>query len=65
MGETMKMNEKLLTAFKKSDLTADRLSELSGVGRTTVYDWIAGNRDLRISTAEKIAVALGKKITIN
>ena len=57
------MNLLLLKAFRKSTWSAYKLSQEAGLSDTTITRWVAG-QDIRISTAEAIAKALGVKLKV-
>ncbi len=46
-------------AFKRSGLTAYRLSKLSGVSESALSRFLSGKMDLRLAVASKLCKALG------
>ena len=59
------MNKKLLLAFKRSKKTCYWLAQQTGINERGLGRWKAGQTDIRLSTAEKIAKALGVKIELS
>ncbi len=49
-------------AFRESGLSIKRLSVLSGVPYSACHGLLTGNRDVHISTVEKLSKVLGLKL---
>ena len=54
--------EQLRAAFTKSGLSRFELARRAGVSYAIVHRFIGGNRDITISTASKLADALGLEL---
>ena len=53
-----KMSEIVLFHRKKSGLTRNQLADLSGVGKTAIYDIEKGKETIRFSTLQKVLKTL-------
>lgn len=53
------LTDSVREAFRRSGLSVKRLSVLSGVPYASAHAFVAGDRDPRASTLEKLAAALG------
>ncbi len=49
----------ILSAYKKTRKTRNELSRRAGVGYPVVHGFVAGHRDIAISTASKLCTVLG------
>lgn len=56
--------EALQQAFIDSGLSIKRWSVVSGVAYASVHGFVCGSRDLHLSTADKLAGALGLKLVL-
>jgi transcriptional regulator with XRE-family HTH domain len=56
------LSSQLRSIIESRGLTLAELSQLSGVDATVIGRFIAGQRDLRLATADKIAEALGLRL---
>lgn len=57
-----KMSEIVLFHRKKSGLTRNQLADLSGVGKTAIYDIEKGKETIRFSTLQKVLKTLNIRI---
>lgn len=57
------LSESLRAAIEKSGLSVYRLSKESGVQATMIHMFLRGEKDLRLSTADRLAAALGLKLS--
>lgn len=56
------MSDRLREAIKNSGKTVYRISQESGVSHPVIFRFLSGERDIRLETAEKLAVALGLEL---
>src|SRR5438270_9824796 len=63
-GETMRLGEKLKELRTAAGLTQAGLAEASGRGLGAIRDYEQGNREPLLSTAFKIAEALGVSVEV-
>lgn len=56
------MTDVIRKAFRESDLSIKKLSDRSGVPYSAVHGLLTGNRDVQISTVEKLSKVLGLKL---
>ena len=56
------LSEALKQAIRNSDLTEYQIAKAAGVSQIVVSRFVAGERDIRMATADKLAVALGLKL---
>ncbi|MBC8433142.1 MAG: helix-turn-helix transcriptional regulator [Desulfobacterales bacterium] len=56
------MSEIVLFHRKKSGLTRNQLADLSGVGKTAIYDIEKGKETIRFSTLQKVLKTLNIRI---
>lgn len=50
---------KLRYVLKRMSVTGARLSELTGMSKSSIYKYLSGNRELSLKTARKMAAVLG------
>ena len=53
------LTEQLLTAISESGLSVNRLAKESGVEQSSLQRFVTGERDMRLSNANKLAACLG------
>lgn len=53
-----------LLRAEKSGLTRYRISKASGIGQSTLSEFVNSDRQLRLDIAERIANVLGKKLVL-
>ena len=58
-----KISEIVLFHRQKSGLSRNQLADLSGVGKTVIYDIEKGKETIRFSTLQKVLKTLNIKIT--
>ncbi len=56
------MTDVIRKAFRESGLSIKKLSDRSGVPYSAVHGLLTGNRDVQISTVEKLSRVLGLKL---
>jgi ribosome-binding protein aMBF1 (putative translation factor) len=56
------LSEPLKTAIRRSPKTVTQLAKEANVSQIILKQFLAGQRDLRLTTAEKLAQALGLKL---
>jgi plasmid maintenance system antidote protein VapI len=56
------LSQVLLTTIKERELTCYALAKMSGASATTIQRFVNGERGLSLSTAEKLAQALGLEL---
>jgi len=54
--------EKVVSKLKTLNMSAYRLSRLSGVSEPTISRWLSGKRDIKLKTANKIFAVLGLEL---
>jgi len=54
--------ETLRTAFEKSGMNRHELSRRTGIAYSVIHRFMAGDKDLNLRTASKIADALGLEL---
>ena len=57
-----KMTDVIKKAFRESGLSIKKLSDQSGVPYSAVHGLLTGNRDIQISTLEKLSKVLGLEL---
>jgi ribosome-binding protein aMBF1 (putative translation factor) len=57
------LGELLRDAIRKSGLTSTALSKASGVNTAVILRFLAGQRDITLATASRLAGALGMRLT--
>lgn len=61
----MKINEQLKRIRKDRKMSAQKLSDLSGVNRSTIHNFENGKMDITTNTLYKLAYSLGATLTIS
>lgn len=56
------LKEQLEPLIRKSKIA--RVAEASGVHATRISDWLAGRRDIRVQTLERLAEAVGVRLSV-
>jgi plasmid maintenance system antidote protein VapI len=56
------MTDQLKKAIAKSGLTINGLAVASGIPQPVLHRFMAGERDLKLATADKLATYLGLKL---
>ena len=59
-----KMKEFLLKALREREISLRGINEKTGVGITTINNWLFKGIEPTVTNAEKVLKALGYKITI-
>ena len=63
MGTKVKpISDVLRDAIKRSEMTVYRLAQESGVSQPVISRFVSGERDLRLETADRLALALGLRL---
>ena len=57
-------NDRLLSIFEKSKISAYKLQQQTGVSYSQLSRWRRGETVISIEIADKIAAALGRKIEL-
>lgn len=57
------LTEQLLQAIADSGLSVNRLAKDSGVEQSSLQRFVTGERDMRLSNANKLAACLGLHLT--
>jgi hypothetical protein len=58
------ISETLKQAIKQSGQPVSRISRDAGVSQTMVSQFLAGQRDIRMAAADRLASVLGLKLTV-
>lgn len=58
------ISETLKRAIKNSDRSVEQIAKDAGVSRTMVAQFVSGQRDIPTTVADKLASALGLKLTV-
>ena len=58
------LSERLKQAIEQSDCSVAQISKDAGVSQIMVAQFLSGQRDIRMTTADKLASALGLKLTV-
>lgn len=61
----MTIEESIKQAIKRSGLTLSAIETLSGVSRANLRHFVSGERTITLTTADRLARALGCKITVD
>lgn len=54
--------EQLRTTIRKSGKPVHQIAQESGVSHPVIFRFLSGERDIRLETAEKLAVTLGLRL---
>ena len=55
--------DQLRAAIRKSGKTVYRVAQESGVSHPVILRFLSGERDIRLETADKLAAALGLRLS--
>jgi len=58
------MSESLRRAIERSDRSLHEIAREAGVSETMVSQFLSGQRDIRMATADRLANVLGLKLTV-
>ena len=59
------ISETLKRAIKNSDRSVEQIAKDAGVSRTMVAQFVSGQRDIPMTVADRLANALGFKLTVS